>query len=399
MSDAFRGEVLLGFDTRRYRSRRGDWVDNAVLSGHDRLAAHDYSRAAALGVTSVREGARWPAVERQPWQYDFGVLARRVREARARGLRIVWSLLDGDWPDDVDPMRPEFVRRFAGFARAFARFLRDECEPSQPQWIVPVEQIGVRAWRGGAVAHGAPYLEERGFELQVQLVRAALAATDALRIVIPQARMLCLEPLFHVAAHPDRPHEVEAALAATARRNHAIDMLLGRRWPQLGGEPRHVDIVGLTYYPDHQWYYAGPAYPGPAIPPGAPGWRPVRELLLDVAQRHERRVLVAETGRDGPLAAIWFCYVCSEVRRAMLAGATVAGVGVYPAVACPPAPGERRPAAGIWGNAHADGRRPVNKALAKEVSIQCGAFARMLPEPRVPAPGAGDASVAVDSAG
>jgi hypothetical protein len=73
-------------------------------------------------------------------------------------------------------------------------------------------------------------------------------------------------------------------------------------------------------------------------------------------------------------------------------------VGVYPAVACPPAPGERRPAAGIWGNADADGRRPVNKALAKEVSIQCGAFARMLPEPRVPAPGAGDASVAVDSA-
>src|SRR5262245_46258580 len=163
MSDAVRGGVFLGFDTRRYRSRRGDWVDNAALTGHDRHIALDYARTAALGVTTVREGARWPAVEPQPWQYDFGVLARRVREARARGLQIIWTLLDGGWPEDLDPMRPEFVHRFAGFARAFARFLRDECEPSQPPWIVPVEQIAARAWRGGEVAHAAPYLEERGF--------------------------------------------------------------------------------------------------------------------------------------------------------------------------------------------------------------------------------------------
>ena len=35
-------------------------------------------------------------------------------------------------------------------------------------------------------------------------------------------------------------------------------MIAGRLWPQLGGEAKLLDIVGLNYYHDNQWIFGGP---------------------------------------------------------------------------------------------------------------------------------------------
>ena len=348
-SGLFASPVLVAFDTACQRGREGAWTDLAAVTGHDRFASIDYARVAGLGVTAVREGARWPAVERRPWQYDFRALAPSVAAARAHGIDIVWTLLDGGWPPDLDPMGPAFVRRFSAFARALARFLRDESGGGVPS-IVPVDQIGHRAWLGGELGHAPPYLEERGFELQAQLVRAAVAAADSFRLVLPTARAMCAEPLVNVAAHPDRPGDADDALGAAARRHQAIDMLTGRAWPQLGGAPSQVDLIGVTYHPGSQWYYGGPQHPGPPIAPGAPGWRPLRELLLDIAERYSQPVCVAATGRDGPLASAWLRYVCGEAHRAALGGATIAGIVLEPALDCAPVPGRRRGSSTPCGN-------------------------------------------------
>ena len=372
----FASPVLVAFDTACQRGRDGAWTDLAAVTGHDRFASLDYARVAGLGVAAVREGARWPLVERQPWQYDFGPLVPSVAAAREHGLAIVWTLLDGGWPPDLDPMRPAFVRRFASFARALARFLRDESDDAAP-WIVPVDQIGHRAWLGGELGHSPPYLEERGFELQAQLVRAAVAAADAFRLVLPAARVMCAEPLVNVAAQPDRPDDADDALGAAARRHLAIDMLTGRAWPQLGGEPRQVDLVGVTYHPGSQWYYGGPQHPGPPIAPGAHGWRSLRELLLDTAERYCKPVCIAATGRDGSLASAWLRYVCGEAHRAALGGATIAGVVLEPALDCLQAPGRRRASKGIWGEADASGHRARDAALADQVALQCARFPRV----------------------
>ena len=367
--------LLLAFDTACQRGRDGAWTDLAAATGHDRFATLDFARVAALDVTTVREGARWPVVERRPWQYDFSALAPSVAAARAHGLQIVWTLLDGGWPPDLDPMAPAFVRRFASFARALARFLGDASAGDAP-WIVPIDQIGHRAWLGGELGHAPPYLEERGFELQAQLVRAAVAAADAFRLVLPAARVMCAEPLVNVAAHPDRPDEAEDALGAAARRHLAIDMLTGRAWPQLGGEPRQVDVVGVTYHPGSQWYYGGPKHPGPPITPGAPGWRPLRELLLATAEQYGKPVSVAATGRDGSLASAWLRYVCGEAHRAALGGATIAGIVLEPALDCAPVPGRRRGSRGIWGEADAAGHRAIDAALANQIALHCAGYPR-----------------------
>jgi hypothetical protein len=370
----FASVMLAAFESASYRLRRGGCVDLAALSGHDRYAARDYARGRALEIRTVRESARWPVVEHHPWRYDFAVLAPWVRAAQRLGVQIVWTLLDGSWPDDVDPMRPALVRRLAGFARAFARFLRDETDGAP--CIVPVAQIAARAWLGGELAHAAPFLEERGLELQAQLVRAAAAAADAFRDVTPEARMLCVEPLFHVAPAPDRPEDVDGALGAAARRFAVLDMLSGRTWPQLGGEPHHLDLVGVTAYPNSQWYYQGPKLPGPAIEAGAPGWRPLRELLIEMARRYDRPVFIAGTGRDGALGPAWLRHVCREARCAMVGGASVAGVALAPAVDCDGVAGERRCSTGLWGAADESGRRPINAALAQELAVQRACFER-----------------------
>jgi hypothetical protein len=368
--------MLAGFGSGSYRSRRGARVDLAVLTAHDRFAALDYARVHALGLRTVRESARWPVVERRPWRYDFSVLAPWVRAARRIDMEIVWTLLDGTWPDDIDPLGTALVRRLAMFARAFARFLRDETDGAPV--IVPVDQITARAWLGGELARAEPYLEERGFELQVQLARAAIAAADAFRDVTPAARILCVEPLFHVAPSPDRPEDLDAAHAAAARRFSALDMLCGRSWPQLGGGPRHLDLFGVTVDPDSQWYYRGPKLPGPPIEPWAPGWRPLRELLLDLACRYDQRpVVMAGTGGDGALGAQWLRYVCREVRGAMFTGAAMPCVGVAPAVKCRAEPGERGGSGGgIWGLADDAGRRATDAALAEEIAVQRSCFER-----------------------
>lgn len=388
----FASPVLAGFDTACHPARDGGWTDLASLTGHDRFASLDYARVAALGVRAVREGARWPMVERRPWQYDFRALAPPVAASRAHGLEIVWTLLDGGWPADLDPLRPAFVRRFAAFAGALARFLRDETDCRAP-WIVPIDQIGHRAWLGGELGHAAPYLQERGFELQAQLVRAAIAAAEAFRRVLPAARAMCAEPLVHVAAHPQRPDDADDALAAAARRHQVADMLTGRAWPQLGGEPRQIDLIGLTYHPGSQWYYGGPQHPGPPIAPGAPGWRALRDLILETAGRYRKPVCIAATGRDGSLASAWLRYVCGEAHRAALGGATVAGVVLEPALDSPPVPGRRRASRGIWGDADAAGHRPADAALAQQVALQCASVSRL----RCGAAPTGDEAVALRS--
>lgn len=363
---AFRGPMFAGFSSGIHRPRRGTVLDHAVLTAHDRFATLDYARLHALGIRTVHESARWPAVERRAWRYDFSALAPCVRAARALDMDIVWTLLDGSWPEDLAPMRPALVRRLAMFARALARFLREETERAPV--IVPVEAVAARAWLGGELGRAEPFLEDRGLELQAQLARAAIAAVEAFRAVTPAARVLSAEPLFHVAA--DRIEDVDAADAAADRRCGGLDMLCGRAWPQLGGDARHLDLVGVTVEPNWQWYYRGPKFPGPPIPPGAPGWRPLRQLLTELARRYQRPIVIAATARAGAFGPPWLRHVCRETRAAILDGATVAGVGLAPVLQCG---GEDR---GVWGAADEIGRRAIDAPLAEEVVVQRACFER-----------------------
>ena len=90
---------------------------------------------------------------------------------------------------------------------------------------------------------------------------------------------------------------------------------MGLAEPELGGDPSLVDVVGLNFYPHNQWYYEGPT-----IPMGHHEYRPLADMLVEMAERYGKPIFLSETGAEGSARPSWLHYVCNEVRDAMAAG-------------------------------------------------------------------------------
>ena len=64
--------------------------------------------------------------------------------------------------------------------------------------------------------------------------------------------------------------------------------------PELGGDPSLVDVVGLNFYPHNQWYFEGPT-----IPMGHHEYRPLADMLVEIAERYGKPIFLSETGAEG----------------------------------------------------------------------------------------------------
>ncbi len=95
---------------------------------------------------------------------------------------------------------------------------------------------------------------------------------------------------------------------------------MGLAEPELGGDPSLVDVVGLNFYPHNQWYFEGPT-----IPMGHHEYKPLADMLVEVAERYGKPVFISETGAEGSGRPAWLHYVCDEVRAAQGRGTDVRG--------------------------------------------------------------------------
>jgi hypothetical protein len=138
----------------------------------------------------------------------------------------------------------------------------------------------------------------------------------------------------------------------------------------MGGDPSLVDVVGLNFYPHNQWYYEGPT-----IPMGHHEYRPLADMLVEVAERYGKPLFLSETGAEGTGKASWFHYVCSEVREAMDHGAPVEGICWYPITAYPGWDNSRHAEPGLLSTVVADGSRHVDQRLLDEMQRQRALFA------------------------
>lgn len=361
-----------GFECACHCRRDGRRLDLLAATGHERWQAADYVRLRRFGIATAREGVRWHRIERSSGRYDFSSLVPMVRTARDLGVEVIWDLCHYGWPEDVDLFQPAFVDRFAEYARAVAQVVAGETD-EPPLWA-PINEISFLSWAAGDVGYLNPFAVDRGFELKVQLVRAALAAVEALWDVDPRARIIHADPAIHIVAGPGCP---DAAKAATEAENHrraqfqAWELLRGSLWPQLGGADRYLDILGVNYYPHNQWLLDGPT-----IRRGEPLYRPFRDILGEIWERFGQPMLIAETGDEGEARVPWLRYVCEEVRAARRAGVPVEGICLYPIVDYPGWDDDRHCATGLWGWSDAMGHRPVHEPLALELERQTELFQR-----------------------
>ncbi len=381
----FKSFFLGGFECSTHRRHDDKRLDLLAATKHDRLVAEDYRQLIEHGIHAVRDGIRWHLVERSPGHYDWTSFLPMLYAARDNGTQVIWDLCHYGWPDDLDIWKPAFVERFARFAKAAASLVRNETDTIP--FFCPINEISYFSWAGGDVARFYPLGKERGAELKSQLVRASIAAIEAVRGVEPRARFVQPDPLISVSASPWCPLQEDRVEAENYRcaQYQGWDMLAGFEFPELGGKPEYLDIIGVNYYSDNQWIIggrtadldAGYARPFQTVELGHPLYRPFRELLIEIYGRYGRPLLISETGAESAAQAMWLRYVADEVRSTLACGVPIEGICLYPIIHYPGWLDDRHCECGLLGIEDAQGHRSIDEGVAHTLRREQKFFANL----------------------
>jgi beta-glucosidase/6-phospho-beta-glucosidase/beta-galactosidase len=381
-SSIFKSFWIGGFESSTHRLPRrkamgnfaGLRLDLIAATRHDKFARQDYARLQSVGIRTARDGVRWHLIEKSPSRYEFSSLVPMLRAARETRTQVVWDLFHYGWPDGLNIWSSAFVERFARFSRATAGVILEET--GAPIYITPANEISFVAWGGGDAAFLNPFAKGRGSELKAQLVRATIAAIEAVREVDPSARICHAEPIIHIAVDPDYPEEAAAAEGYRMSQFQAWDMISGRICPELGGRPEYLDVLGVNYYSNNQWIHQDPNTPKSRrrkdvlLLPSHPLHRPVREMLREVYERYRRPLFIAETGIEGDARPQWLRYIGQEARAAAAAGIELEGLCLYPIIDYPGWGDDRHCHTGLWDYADDQGQRQIYEPLAEELAHQ-----------------------------
>lgn len=329
-STAFSSFWMAGFEGADHIDLHGTPLDMAAVTGHADQFAADYQRAAALGLTTVRESAGWRICAADGRRrIDFTRMLRAASEAAEHGIQILWTLMHYGTPPDVKVTDADFADRFAEFAGAAAWQLRKHIGAASI--YNPINEIGFLAWAMASQRIlGGECGERDGYVVKARLVQAALRGMAAIRAEDPGARFIHIEPLIHVVPPVDEPGLAQAASDFCDYQWQVWDMLSGRIAPELGGAAEAIDWVGVNHYHDAQW----------EIGSGArldwhtadPRRRPFASLLEQAWQRYRLPIVIAETSHVGVGRARWLDDIATQTELAIKAGARIDGLCLYPAV-------------------------------------------------------------------
>ena len=338
----FKSFFMGGFECTTHVGVRGYRHDVLHATRHDAHCERDYGLLREIGIRTVREGLRWNSIEPRAGQFDFSSVLPMLEAAQATGTQVIWDLMHFGIPDGLDVYSNTFVDRFEGLARAFTKVL---CDFTSQPWLTPINEISFTAFAAGDAGFFAPFQRERGHELKRQLVRATIAATRAILELAPHARLMQPEPHIHIVSAGDRPWEQSEAAGHREAQFQTWDMIAGRFEPELGGEERLLDVIGVNYYPNNQWEHEGPQ-----LRLGDPRWRAFSDSLIEIAARYAPRTLiVSETGAELALRQPWLAYIGAQVERAIQHGVDIQGICWYPVLDHPGWDDDRHVRCGLYG--------------------------------------------------
>jgi beta-glucosidase/6-phospho-beta-glucosidase/beta-galactosidase len=322
----FRSYWIAGFECSCQINSHGRRLDMTSALRHDILAESDYAMLSEVGIRTARDGIRWHLVDGGA-DFDFSSFAPIVRAARDHGVQVIWDICHYGWPDDLDIFSAEFINRFSRFAGAVTHYLREESD--EMPFFAPVNEINFFAWAATRDLM-YPYAYGRDRELKRQLVRAATAAADAILRVEPRSRLVYPEPMIHNVPPRQYPDLVEPARRQHDSQYEAWDMIGGMAAPELGGEPRFLDIIGVNYYAANQWEVPGGRKLHWDAGSNDERWVPLPDLLEEVYNRYHRPIFMAETSHYGTGRAAWIKEVAQGVYAARQRGIPMEGVCLYP---------------------------------------------------------------------
>jgi len=326
----FKSYWMAGFEGATHINSTGKRLDMVASTQHDIQVDSDYAMLRDVGIQVVRESVRWHLIERGG-QFDFSSLLPMLRAANEHGVQVNWTLCHYGWPDDLDVFSPSFVHRFERFVGEVARFVADHSN-AEP-FYSPINEISFICW---AICHSStmyPYARHgkgRDHELKRQLVRAAIAAVEAIWEVDPRARIVHVDPIIHVIAPPGRPDLEDAARAMRNSMYESWDMLCGSRDEDLGGDAKYLDIIAVNYYHTNQWEY---------LTNDRLFWHlkdprrlPLHCLLQEVYERYRVPMIIGETSHVGIGRGEWIKEIAAEACKAQQLGVPLEGICLYPII-------------------------------------------------------------------
>ncbi|HEX9932502.1 MAG TPA: hypothetical protein VGB08_06620, partial [Allosphingosinicella sp.] len=323
---------LSGFECSTFVWKEQGRRDLCEETQHRVHADEDYRMLRPLGIAVAREGIPWPMVDRGG-TFDFSYIDPFLEAQRRHDVLPIWDLCHYGYPDDLDPFREDFAPRFAAYAKAAAEYVTLRAHHGPPLFT-PMNEITFFGYMAGNWAWAAPFGRDRETRRRLTLAMSAadIAGVKAIREIVPEARMVHIDPLVWVVPPRDRPDFAEAARIESYDDAYiAWDVIGGLKHPELGGSPEILDILGFNNYSFGQMEYR-PEGPHAALEPGDDRIRPLCDLIEEGWKRYKRPCIVAETSGLRGGRPEWLDDVVTESLAALNRGVDLHGICLFPAV-------------------------------------------------------------------
>lgn len=324
---------MAGFECSTFIWKDGERKDYVTVTHHDRHLQHDYRRLMELGIGLAREGVRWPMIDRGGGRYDWSTLEPVLEAAERFHVTPIWDLCHYGFPDDRDPFSDECLRQFTDYCRAAAEKILTRARGTR--FFTPINEITFFSGAATDMGWMYPFAKGRYEEFKQAMCRMAIQGVRAIREVIPDARMVHVDPLIYQVAPPDRPDLADEARRETYEKAfEAWDMLYGKLHPELGGAPEILDIVGVNVYNYSQAQMNADGSRA-VLGPRDPRRKPLSEMLLFAWDRYRRPIIIGETSGYQDHRAEWLAMTMEESLKALNEGIDLQGVCLYPCIDMP----------------------------------------------------------------
>jgi len=319
----FKSFFMGGYECADHINRSGERVNLLKETEHDSRAGEDYQDLINLGIQVAREGICWSAVETAPYVFDFTEVENRIRHAEKAGIQVIWDLCHFGYPDGIYPTHPHFCQRFVALCNAFAGFYSKTA--NQPLFVVPINEISFLSWHSGDVRGTVPFAVNCGFDIKYHLCKAAIEGTKMLKLVLPDCRIVLVEPLIRI--HGSILDDANHIENINDHQFQAMDIIAGRMCPELGGNEEYLDILGFNYYWSSQWDHGIGTLPWPE---DFKRRTRVADLLRMAYLRYSKPIFLSETGHFGIGRAQWIEEIAEECLIVLSEGIPLQGVCIYP---------------------------------------------------------------------
>ncbi len=321
---------MAGFECADHLNAFGNRVDLLRRTGHIEMIDQDYQNLQIIGIKTVREGIRWSRVEQRPYQYDWSTVAKMLHAGKANKIQQVWDICHFGFAEDLTPFHPKFANRFAELCKNFVLFAK-ALYPDDQLIITPINEVSFLSWLGGDVVGTSPYCTNKGPDVKYGLMRAYIEGVHAMKAIDPHIKIMSTEPLVQIVPPLNaNKRQIADALQQDLSQYQSTDILSGKMFPELGGTPDCLDIVGVNFYFNNRWEV------GYRIMldwvRADPRWAPLSQLLLNVYNRYQKPIVISETSHPGKDRPQWIKHIGNECIDSLRAGVPLLGVCIYPII-------------------------------------------------------------------